>query len=196
MDLPDCDALFLQYFEPWLSEQDRKRRIYTATRPDIENLDCSEELAASDVSPLTADSQTVSAQRVQEMFAAAAEDWKRLLGVGGTPSLDWLREFDRCFQRRQIEEIINGSDPRQYDNDYLVLCCELGSVLGTVLLALEPRLSWLYDWPYWESAPYDQQTRSRINVFHWAVKKMSEYGVEDGLIDKIDACRGMLRGRT
>ena len=58
-----------------------------------------------------------------------------------------------------------------------------------MLQALEPRLSWLYDWPYWESALYDQETRSRINVFHWAVKKMSEYGVEDGLTDKLNACR-------
>lgn len=195
MDLPDCDALFLQYFGPWLRGQDRKRRVYTATRPDVEHLACPEEIEASDVSPLTTESQTVSAQQVQEMFAAAAEDWKRLLGLEGTPSLDWLRQFDRHFQRRQIQETIDRSDPEQYDNDYLVLCCELGSVLGTVLLALEPRLSWLYDWPYWESALYDRETRSRINVFHWAVKKMSEYGVEDDLIDKLDACRSVLQRR-
>src|SRR5215472_2310214 len=189
MDLPDCDELFLRYFGPWLNEQDRKRRVYCATRPDVEHLSCQGELEASDLSPLTPESQTVAAQQIQEMFAAAAEDWKRLLSVEGTPSLDWLREFDRYFQRRQIQETINRSDPHQYDNDYLVLCCELGSVLGVVLQALEPRLSWLYDWPYWESALFDRHTRSRVNVFHWAVKKMSEYGVEDGLIDKLDACR-------
>jgi hypothetical protein len=139
--------------------------------------------------------QTVSAQQVQQMFEAAAKDWKGLLGVEGTPSVGWLREFDRHFQRRQIQETIRRSDPQEYDNDYLVLCCELGSVLGTVLLAREPRLSWLYDWPYWESPLYDRETRSRINVFHWAVKKMSEYGVEDGLVDKLDASRGFLQGR-
>ena len=195
MDLPDCDALFLRYFGPWLSEQDRQRRVYGATRPDVEHLSCPEKLDASDISPLAPESQTLAAQRIQEMFAAASEDWKRLLNVEGTPSLDWLREFDRYFQRRQIQRTINRSDSQQYDNDYLVLCCELGSVIGTVLQALEPHLSWLYDWPYWESALYDQKTRSRINVFHWAVKKMSGYGVEDGLIAKLDACRGILQGR-
>jgi len=193
MDLPDCDALFLRYFGPWLSEQDRKRRVYDATRPDVEHLSCPAELGAFEVSPLTPESQTGSAQQIHEMFAAATEDWKGLLGVDGTPSLDWLREFDHHFQRRQIQRTINRSDPHQYDNDYFVLCCELGSVLGTVLQALEPRLSWLYDWPYWESALYDQETRSRINVFHWAVKKMSEYGVEDGLTDKLNACRTLLQ---
>jgi hypothetical protein len=65
-----------------------------------------------------------------------------------------------------------------------------------VLQNLEPRLSWIYDWPYWESALYHQETRSRINVFQRAVKKMSEYGVEDGLIEKLEACRTFLRSRT
>ena len=192
MELPHCDTLFLRYFGPWLSEQDRKRRVYSATRPDVEHLGCAAELKASDISSLTPESQTVAAQQIREMFVAAATDWKELLSVEGTPSLDWLRQFDRHFERRQIRKTIKRSDPQQYDNDYLVLCCELGAVIGTLLESREPRLSWLYDWPYWESALYDQETRARINVFHWAVKKMSEYGVEDGLVGKIDGCRNIL----
>ena len=127
------------------------------------------------------------------MIEAATVDWRDLLDVKGQLSISWISGFDHHFNRRRIQEIIRRSDPAQYDNDYLVLCCELGAVLGTVLNDLEPQLSWLYDWPYWESALYCQQTRSRLNVFHWAVKRLSEYGVEDDLTAKIAACRSILR---
>jgi hypothetical protein len=193
MDLPHCDTLFLGYFDPWYDERDRKRRGYEATRPDVEQLNVAVDLSASDVSPLSAESQQDAAQRIQDMFEAASEDWTGLLGVKGAPSIAWIAEFDRHYTRPRIQQIVKRSNPKQYDNDYFVLCCELGAVLGTVLQAIEPRLSWLYDWPYWESALYDRQTRSRINVFNWAVKKMSEYGVDDGLTEKLEACRKLLR---
>lgn len=192
MALPDCDELFLRYFEPWLSVEDRKRRGYRATKPDVEELNVPAELTASDLSPLTDEGQIEMAARIREMVEAASGDWITLLSVEGVPSPAWISEFDNQFQRRQIQQIIDRSDPRQYDNEYLVLCCELGAVLGIVFASLEPRLVWLYEWPYWDSALYDQATRSRINIFHWALKKMSEYGVEDGLLPKLEACRRIL----
>jgi hypothetical protein len=192
MALLDCDELFLRYFDPWYSDQDRSRRVYRATRPDIERLNVPPDLAASDISVLTQESQDETAARVRDMLEAATADWPVLFKVKGLPSSDWIAEFDRHFQRRRIQKIIKRSAPEQYDNDYLVLCCELGAVLGDVLVSLEPRLMWLYDWPYWDSALYDQSTRSRLNVFHWAIKKMSEYGVDDGLTAKIDAGRKTL----
>jgi hypothetical protein len=195
MTIANCDELFLRYFGPWLSEQDRVRRVYDATRPDVEHLSCPADLAASDISHLGSDGQLRAAEQIQKVFEAASEDWKALLGMEGTPSLKWIAAFDRYFQRGQIQRVIERSDPTRYDNDYIVLCCELGSVLGEVLQSLEGRLSWLYDWPYWESALYDTRTHSRINVFHWAVKKMSEYGVEDDLKGKLEACRTILHER-
>ncbi len=197
MPLPDCDALFVRYLLPWYTDQDRGRRGYKATRPDIEELlSVPADWPASEISPLTPNSQADCARRIRDMFDAATIDWKAMLAVEGTPGINWISAFDRHFQSRRIQEVLKRSDPQQYDSDYLVLCCELGAVLGAVLLALEPRLSWLYDWPYWESAVYDRQTRSRINVFHWAVKKLSQYGVEDGLVGKVEACRRMLQDRT
>ena len=192
MALPHCDELFVRYFRPWYTEEDRTRRVYQATRPDIEELSAPADLVASDISPLTAESQADAAERVGDMLEAATDDWKTLLGVRGSPSIDWIVQVDRYFHSRRVQRIIARSDPEQYDNDYLVLCSELGAVLGAVLRASEPRLSWLYDWPYWESGLYDQPTRSRINVFHWAVKKLSSYAVDDGLADKVNACLRML----
>jgi len=34
--------------------------------------------------------------------------------------------------------------------------------------------------------------QSLIPVFHWAVKKMSGYGWDDGFVQKIDACLKLL----
>jgi hypothetical protein len=194
MALPNCDELFVQYFLPWYSVQDRERRVFSATRRDIEQLaDVSSQLSAADISPITNENQEVAAASIRKMFNAATEDWRVLLGVEGRPSLEWIDAFDRHFQRRRIREILDSSDSAQTDNSYLVICCELGVVLGEVLQTLEPRLAWLYDWPYWESALYEQESRSRINVFHWAVKKMSEYAVADGLAAKVDACLKILK---
>jgi|SRR5208283_10739 len=170
MALPHCDALFVQYFGPWYRDLDQARRIYTATRPDIEQLTGSSKLLASDVSPLAPHSQAEAAERIRDMLNAAIKDWAGLLGVHGTPTIDWISAFDRHFRSRRIQRIIERSDPKEYDNDYLVLCCELGAVLGAVLGATDPGLAWLYDWPYWDSALYDRLTRSRINVFHCSEK--------------------------
>ena len=192
MVLPGCDELFLRYLGPWYSEADWARRVYQATRPDIEQLGVDSELTASDISRLTEESQADVAERVCGMCEAATWDWAKLLKVRGTPSSQWIAEFDRHFQRRQIQEIIDRSDPQEIDNDYVVLCCELGTVLGTVLSSLEPRLAWLYDWPYWESGLYDQNTRSRINVFHCAVRRLSKDGAHASLAVKMDECRKLL----
>jgi hypothetical protein len=190
--LAHCDTLFRRFLSGWYSEEDRTRRCYEATRPDIEQLTARPELKASDISPLTRKSQVDTARQVRKILEAATDDWKALLGVQGTPGIDWIDALDQHFKSARILQVIKHSDPRRFDNEYLVLCCELGAVLGATLLALEPQLSWLYDWPYWESALYDQRTRSRINVFHWAVKKMSAYGVDDGLTGKLQACRRLL----
>jgi hypothetical protein len=68
-------------------------------------------------------------------------------------------------------------------------------VLGEVLRQELSELVWLYDMPYWESALFYGATGSRVNVFQWAVKKMSEYGVDDGFGAKVGACVNLLRSR-
>ena len=107
MVLPGCDELFLRYLGPWYSEADWARRVYQATRPDIEQLGVDSELTASDISRLTEESQADVAERVCGMCEAATWDWAKLLKVRGTPSSQWIAEFDRHFQRRQIQEIID-----------------------------------------------------------------------------------------
>ena len=74
----------------------------------------------------------------------------------------------------------------------MVLCCEFGAVLGHTLLGLTGRTAWLPDWPYWESAIYDCTSGYRVNVFHWAIKKLSDYGIDDGYRAKLLKCAELI----
>jgi len=121
------------------------------------------------------------------MLSAAREDWPEYLSVSGEIGLSWVDAFDRYWNRKRIKDTIRGSDPKDFGNDYVVIVCEFGAVLGHVMRGLQPRLVWYLERPYWESALVDPNRGFVIPVFHWAVKKMSGYGVDDGFAAKIDA---------
>ena len=188
MQLPDRDQLFEEYFAPWYSSLDRARRGHGGVREDIEELGL--EVPPS---PLTEKMRADAAQRIALMADAAGQDWKKLLKISGEPSMAWVTSFDAYFGSKEILDVVMNSSTEAFNNDYLVLCCELGSVIGTVMQGLEPRLTWLYDSPYWESALYDPQTGSRLNVFFWAVKRMSAHGPDDSIADKIRRSLELLR---
>jgi len=46
---------------------------------------------------------------------------------------------------------------------------------------------WLYSAPYFNSIIVHRKTGYGITVFDWAVKKFSEYGVDDGFAAKFHA---------
>ena len=119
------------------------------------------------------------------MVAAARKDWPTYLAVDEVVSLGALDAFDAHWTRQRVADVIRSSDPSDFTNDYLVLCCELGAVLGEVMREQLPSLEWLYSDPYWESSLWHAPTGGRIHPFHWAIKKMSSYGVDDGLHDKV-----------
>jgi hypothetical protein len=139
-------------------------------------------------SPLPTSKQSDSSERIATMLTAARSDWSRYLHLTGDPDLRWIETFDEYYDRDHIEKIISKSDPREFSNDYVVICCEFGAVLAHVMISLQPRLEWCYEWPYWESAIFDPQNGFIIPPFHWAIKKMSEYGVDDGFAAKIEMC--------
>ena len=143
-------------------------------------------------SPLSKDKQTEVSQRIQTMLDATRTDWARYLYLTGEPDLRWIETFDQYHDRDQIQQLIGRSNPKDFSNDYVVTCCEFGAVLGYVMVSLQPRLRWHYEWPYWESALFDPQSGNLVPPFHWAVKKMSEYGVDDGFAAKVEACLQIL----
>lgn len=185
--LPHCDELFLQFFDPWYNDASRKRRGFKATLPDVLQHDSFIGLSQTEASCVNELAQQKILAQIKDMVTAAREDWSTYLPVTGEIDLGWIDAFDRHYDRDKIHQVIDNSDPSNYGNDYVVLCCEFGAALGHVLRAAQPRFVWRLDWPYWDSSLLDPKTGSALPVFHWAIKKMSEYGVDDGFVSKVRA---------
>lgn len=190
--LEHCDKLFLRYFDPWYSNADRGRRGFKATKPDMFTVERFIGAVASEISPLPPEGQEDVLKRVAAMIEAARGDWPGYLPVSGDMDISWVAGFDDHFDRARVAEVVARSDPKEFGCDYIVLCCEFGAVLSHVLRARQPRLIWRLDWPCWESMLVDPKTGALIPTFHWAVKKMSGYGVEDGFAEKVEHCLRIL----
>lgn len=183
--LPHCDDLFLKFFDPWYDDDDRQRRGFIATLPDLLQDTSFVGLSQAEASCIPAEAQQEVLRRIAIMVDAARHDWPTYLSVQGEFDLQWIEAFDRYYDRERILEVIDRSDPSDFSNDYLVLCCEFGAGLSHVLCQMQPRLVWRLDWPYWDSSLLDPKTGSALPVFHWAIKKLSEYGVDDGFAAKV-----------
>ncbi|MDF3059295.1 MAG: hypothetical protein K0R17_3510 [Rariglobus sp.] len=194
MNIPENDPLFLRFLDPWYSEADRKRKNWDATRPDMLTISGYVGASPDDLQILVLEGQNESKARIERMLAACRSDWPTYLNLSGGIGidLDWIDAFDAYYDRKKVSEIIDKSDPTDFSNDYLILVCEFGAALGHVLQRMEPRLNWVYDWPYWESSLVDTQTGTIIPTFHWAVKKFSDYGIDDGFAAKLEMCVSVL----
>ena len=169
--LPHCDEVFMTYFDRWYDADDRKRKFYKATRPDIFiNRDLRGH-HADEISPLGDDGIIEVKSRVTTMINAAREDWPNMFDVAEPIDIDWIDAFDRYHDKKRVKAILKQSDPNDFSNDFIVRCCEFGAVLGHVMTSTQPNLHWIYDWPYWESSIFDPESGRTIAVFHWAIKK-------------------------
>lgn len=193
--LPHCDDLFLRFFDPWYDDVWRKWKGFPATRPDLLNADQLVGCSGFEASPLQEEPQLKVAQMIRTMLEAAQGDWQRQLELVPPVDLNWVRVIDTHFDRTRIQQLIDASDPADFSNPYLVTCCEFGVILAQVLQEECAELEWMYAWPYWESALFHPPSGTVIPVFHWAVKKMSEYGFDDGFAEKIQACTQILRDK-
>jgi hypothetical protein len=98
-------------------------------------------------------------------------------------NLALLDAVDKYYDRAKISELIKESDPKDFSNPYLVVVCEFGVLLGQLFKQLDG-YDWLYSDPYYHSIIVHKDTGIGITVFDWAVKKFSEYGVDDGFVAK------------
>jgi hypothetical protein len=192
--LPSCDELFLKFFDPWYDEGGRRRRRFKATFPDIEQVASFVGRSEADVSPLKEERRRYVRQHISRMIASAREDMQTYLSVQGEIDISWIDAFDRHYDRPRIQELIEKSDPKDFGNPYLITCCEFGAISSHVLKKAEPDLIWYLTFPYWDSCLVDSRTGTKISIFHWGVKKLSEYGVDDGYAGKTKACLAYLRG--
>jgi hypothetical protein len=195
IELGDADELFTQFFDRWYDDETRALKSCPGTEPDVVQYPDLVGRTAAEISPLEEPGFSKSLERVQAMLSAAQGDWPDFLKVQGEVDLEWVRVFDEFFRPEVVAELISISDPEDFGNRYVIYACEFGAVLGQCLRQRVPRLVWVPSWPYWESYLFDSQTGFRINVFHWAIKKLSSYGVDDGFAAKLEACVGMLEGK-
>jgi len=98
---------------------------------------------------------------------------------------------DQFYTRQRIAELIKRSDPKDFSNDYLVSVGQFGVLLGKLFEGMTG-FGWLYSQPYFNSIIVHTPTGLGITVFDWAVKKFSEYGVDDGLAAKFQAAAASL----
>ena len=179
-----CDILFRHFFVSWyrLPPGERPPRI---VKGDIEVYAEAAGRSATDAWRVPEERQRGLAKQVATMVEAARADWPTYLEIDEVVSLAAIEAFDSHWTRPRIAEVVRSSDRADFANDYLVLCCELGAVIGEVMRQHLPSLEWLYSDPYWESSLWYAPTGGRIHPFHWAIKKMSSYGVDDGLRPKL-----------
>lgn len=185
--IPDDNEIYSRFFDRWYDEEDRQQKGFTHTRPDLFN-PYRPGLDVAQITRLTAESQAEARRRVHVMLGTARSDWQTYLSVSGDIDEKWVQVFDDYYSTKKIAEVIKRSDPEDFSNDLIVLVCQFGAVLGHVLLQHQPRLCWLPEWPYWESSLYDPVSGNVIPTFHWAMKKFSSYGVDDGFVPKIKMC--------
>ena len=121
----------------------------------------------------------------EKMTSAILEDFQH---IHKTDKIDFdlLDTVDKYYDRVKIAELIKKSDPKDFSNLYLVTVCEFGVLLGQ-LFRQQNGYDWLYSHPYYHSIIVHKDTGFGITVFDWAVKKFSEYGVDDGYLAKFHA---------
>ncbi len=190
--IPHCDELVQRFLDRWADERSLKRRGFQGSRPDMMRNGAYVGCTEAEASPLAEDTQAKIREQIAVMTKAAQTDWPRYLDVSGEIDIGWVAKFDQYYDRKRVAEVIARSDEKDFSNDYLVICCEFGAVLGRVCQSRLPRLIWHLEWPYWESAILDPITGYLVPVFHWAVGKMSDYSVDDGYVGKLDTCLGIL----
>jgi hypothetical protein len=190
--LDHCDELFLRYFDRWYTDRDRQHRHFKATMPDMFTVKQLVGLDETLASPLTENGQAQVSKQITVIVDAARGDWPGYLAVKGEIDIHWVEAFDIHYDRKRVAEVVARSDEKDFSCDYIILCCEFGAVISHVMRALQPRLVWYLDWPYWDSKLLDPKTENVIPVFHWAIKKMSDYGVEDDFAKKIMHCLKIL----
>lgn len=179
--LPHCDNLFVKFFSPWYDEQGRPQM----TRPDMYQIAAYEgqPLNLDDIQYLDDEYLEYQKKHLNEtMVHAALEDFRHITNSDRL-DLNALDAVDKYYDRTKIAELIKESDPTDFSNPYLVTVCEFGIMLGHLFKKVDG-FDWLYSHPYFHSIIVHKTTGLGITVFDWAVKKFSEYGVDDGFASK------------
>lgn len=180
--LPHCDALFQKYFTPWFEGNDPP----TMPRPDMFVLNSfnGSPLDTDKIQYLPTDLLDYNKKQIQTMADAALKDYEHIISSDKL-NINVLDAVDKYYDRKKIAAIISNSVPEDFSNDYVVEVCEFGAMLGYLFTQIDG-YDWQYAHPYFHSVVVHKNSGFAIPVFDWAVKKFSEYGVDDGFAAKFE----------
>lgn len=155
-------------------------------RPDVMQLPGCVGRNGSDMSPLRkADQRRCIKHLEKTMLDAAIGDLSDAIDFPVPLELSSIQAIDDHFDTTAIAKLIAASDPTEDGNPYFITCIELGAMMAAIMRNLVPELEWIADSPYWESSLWHSETGTIIPPTHWAIKKLSSYGWNDGLVPKI-----------
>ena len=174
--LPHCDKLFKKYLSPWYPENERP----TMTRPDMYVISGynGKTLDIDQIQYLTAEGLSETKKVFNKMREAYRKDFQRIKKFEEF-DINMLDVVDEYFGKQEVKELIKMSNPKDYNNKYLIAVCEFGLALGD-LFVKTGKFNWVYSYPYFHSIVVNPETGQAITVFDWAVKKFSSYGINDG----------------
>lgn len=168
--LPSSQTLYSVYFAPWFPPEDpRAPRL----RDDVEQIELPPGEHIRSLCPLTGEGRTRVEAQLDRADQAARADLGALLERAGDPDFTWLDQLEAVATPERLQTWIKGSDPAKPDNTYLLVCCETGALIASVLRREYPALRWLPDFPYFESTLFDLNSLTLLPVFHWALKTLS-----------------------
>ena len=187
--IPSGDNLFATYYQPWYPPEYPDQPFL---RTDIEEIELDPGVHIRVLSPLDDDAQERTRNFLTQLYTAAVQDFHNLLDLDGEPETNWLEQLDAHYTAERKATLFDLAEPDQFDNPVLILINQTGAIIANLLQQRIPRLQWLYDWPYWDSALFDLNTRIRLPVFHWAIRYLSS-DTDHSLSEKIEATVDFLR---
>jgi hypothetical protein len=187
--LPEAERMFERFVAPHYPDDGPAGQL----RADAE-----QGLLRNGATELEAELRGEAQTALEEMREAALGDLAEFLQVEvAETSLESIDAVDRFWTPGEVTALAarTAADAGEQD-EYLLTAVELGILLGEALRELVPACEWRVDWPYWESAVVHPPTGDVVNVFHWAVNKLSASGVNEPLVLKLEACAAELRRST
>lgn len=174
--LPHCDKLFRKYLSRWYPKGERPKM----TRPDMYVISGYEgKTIDMDKIQYLTEEELLETKKIFEMMRDSYKKDFQNFKKFDELDLEVIDAVDQFYGEKEIKELIKYSNPKSFDNDYLVTVCEFGLALGD-LFVKTGRFEWLYSFPYFNSIVVNPEIGQAITVFDWAVKKFSSYGIDDG----------------
>src|SRR5688572_27860072 len=108
--LPDCDEVFLRFFDRWYDDRQRAAKGLRATRPDMVSGMSPRGATEVDLSLLVPEAQKRTIEQVLRMADAAKADWKSGHGFRGNDLDELIAEADAKFDRKHVKALLKNAD--------------------------------------------------------------------------------------